>query len=486
VAAAPITKVIIRCRCEQHPEGEHEPEIVLEPKGDSTREPLPVIKKNAQLSDEHAWMKGYRRLFSAAQPPTEQAVALLLWAAQKRANQPNVNSKSPMSYHRLLPADAQNLVGWTRGGKVTVGKQAIYAIVGYPSEEATRSEVLEQVGGKVRIKPGVEVQIGTTPEERAAVLQWAGLVPKEAKPKEPVTSPPATVAPTQPTSHARPSSRTAPVSSASLDQLRERVCATLQRNPGLFAALAASGLCKEGEPAQGTEALLHTPAATVTKHVADIVSRGFHQQAARDLLWDLLPLSVNWEKVLAQANATGAGSGSLVLPLRTATVAEIVLARIEARRCRFAPGDVVPQGALHVPFPAAQQSAIISLDAENLVDAVLLNLVSEQAPKGFGDRDEAFWHDIKKQTANDEEFCLAATEEINLFRNAGARPYLLMIDAMLDPQGTKDVDRSWELANEVLGKALPGLRLVRLKGRVEAYKEEAGFPPQIRRVRDGY
>jgi hypothetical protein len=452
---ASIERVKIVCPADDGVPGGRRATLVIEYAGGGEK---PIAFHGKDLRDSGAKQKKRTRgVFSTMQRPSWQAYSLLIWLK---------NREREYDEHEVPGDEIVALRGWSSAEESV--SERLKKIIG-------DSSVLECTGSRVKFKDPSVVVFEGDEREWADILHWAQVRAKDPEANEPGRSPESKQAPPD------------PGRKRDLTRLKAEVHEVLQRNPGLTAELSKTyrGNGQGGLAVSVTGALLAVPAKEVTEHVVRIVEQGRHQDAVRDLLWVLLPLAVDWEKVLAQASAAGPEGGALVLPLRTATVAEIVLARIEARRCRYAPFDRQPQGALHVPIPAADRAAIIDLDGAHLVDAVLINLLSEKAPKGFRERDEHFWQGIRNECADDDEFKIRAADELNALQHRDARPYLLIFDAMLGKQTPADVDRYWDVAKGALGKALPGLRLVRLQGRIEELKHESGFVPLIRTVRDG-
>ena len=265
--------------------------------------------------------------------------------------------------------------------------------------------------------------------------------------------------------------------------LRAKVEGALQRAPAFAAALVRRGYASL-DPGAGNgalavavaDALVNATAAKVARDLAELAGTPEHRDASRNVLWHILPLAGDWDDVLEQAGAAGTERGALELRLRTETVAEIVLARVEARSCHFVPGEHFPQGAAHVPLPVSAYTPLFDLGGQALETSVLNNLWQER-------RLEEPWRGIKTVYRKESDFMVAARAEINTATLQDARRYLLVIDAKFDFQSIQDLDASWVVAQEALGAALPGLRLVRLKEcRLE--DSESTLQTVIKRVRD--
>ena len=265
-------------------------------------------------------------------------------------------------------------------------------------------------------------------------------------------------------------------------ELQTTIEAIVRRAPRLTTKLVELGYgsARAGDAARSVaRALIKAEAAAVARDVADLVKGGFEPEAARELLWHVLPLAGDWEDVVEQARGSGGKRKPLTLRLRTETIAEIVVARVEARRCLFAPGGPRPLGAASIPMPSTSHAPLFDLRGEQLRDAVLINLVAKRKPTDPRVPAEDRWRNLKKGCADDEEFKAAAAGEINAGAHRDEGHYLLVIDAMLDPHGTRDLDTWWEVVQDSLGAVLPGLRLVRLKGRAAEMAKEYCIVPHV-------
>lgn len=316
-------------------------------------------------------------------------------------------------------------------------------------------------------------------------------VPAEAVPQRPSTSVAVRthrdVTKTD-SSAARKAAPTRPLRSPALDELKKKVQDVLRREPALLTALVELGYvpvaASEGNPVSAvTDVLTERAAKDVVTSIAGLARKPSLLASARELLWHILPLAGDWESVLAQAQGAGTAHDALELPLRTTTLAEVMMARLDVRSCLFAPGDAFPQGTGHVPMPSVAYAPLFDLEGRGLAQAVLFNLWKDRRPTDPLLPGKHIWDSIKRECANEREFMSAAKAEISAGAQLDPRRYLLFIDAMLGPE-VKDLDASWTIAQKALGAALPGLRLVRLKGRQEALDKESEMIPFIRQVRD--
>lgn len=266
-----------------------------------------------------------------------------------------------------------------------------------------------------------------------------------------------------------------PSGAGDLTDLLAKVEDALRRAPALAAALVARGYGRPGavDPASDVAgALVKGVVEQVVMDLADLVrTLAKHRDVARDVLWHILPLVGDWEDMLRQARAAGTKHGPLELRLRTETVAEIVIARAEARHYLVAPGDLLPQGAEQAGLPAAALAPSFDARGTGLVDAVLIDLREERRsaePRLPGEHSE---QGIQKRFPSGED--RGIDTDINAGQPQDRRPYLLVVDAELDPRLIEDLDASWAVVQEVLAAALPSLRLVRLNGRIDKERMRA-------------
>ncbi len=291
----------------------------------------------------------------------------------------------------------------------------------------------------------------------------------------------------EPTTGAEPVRRSASavgneVESEKFAALKMRVEEALKRSPPLVAALLDKGyfVADQPHPARSVAlALFGAPARQVARDLAVFTKEVEYREAARAVFWLLLPIAGDWEDVLQQAQRVE-DRGTLVLRLATATVAEIVIARTEERCCLFAPDDEIPQGANHVPLPATAHAPLLDVRGKGLVESVLMNLW--RPPENHVPGEEV-WRSLRRACATPERFLPTAAARINQDAALASRRYLLFID---DDLGAleDELDSSWARAQEALFASLPGLRLVRLRGRQAEYEDEIQLYPFVRHVRD--
>jgi predicted MPP superfamily phosphohydrolase len=279
----------------------------------------------------------------------------------------------------------------------------------------------------------------------------------------------------------------APLRSPALDELKKKVQDVLRREPALVTALIGKGYGATGNAgvdavASVTTALTECSAAHVAGLLKSLAKNPSLLVPARTLLWHILPLIGDWEQLLVQSQTVGTKQDVLELPLRTTTLAEVVMARVDARSCLFSLGSgEVPEGTLHIPLPSPTLAPLFDLQGHGLAQAVLFNLFQEQPPDGIPPDSEK-WRSLKKALPDQREFSAAVQSIINN-PQVEARRYLLFIDGLVK-NSVKDLDAAWTVTQKSLQDVLPGLRLVRLKGGHETVSQEFELIPIIKEVRD--
>jgi hypothetical protein len=226
--------------------------------------------------------------------------------------------------------------------------------------------------------------------------------------------------------------------------------------------------------------MLQRSAQDVAGLLANLADSDDLRDSARDLLWHILPLAGGWEDVFDHAEKASASGGALELPLRTTTLAEIVMARSDARKVQFSLEHEEPQGVLHIPLPSTAYAPLFDADGSKLAHAVLFNLYQDQPPDGLLP-DAKHWRGVKKSYPNTDEFNETVKSEINY---AGSRQhrYLLFIDGLLK-RDQNDLDLAWNITQKAIQKLLPGLRLVRLKGQLTENSRESNLRTHITEIR---
>lgn len=221
--------------------------------------------------------------------------------------------------------------------------------------------------------------------------------------------------------------------------------------PGAIAQDVAFEIVSSRSAKDVAMALNHVDAA-LAKNNADAEDR----RAVRSLLWQILPFAVDWRQLVVLGRSTFAGGqGFIELPLRSETVAEIVLAGIDDRCCRFAPPSAggMPVGAALVRLPAAAQTALFDIDGTRLAELVVRQLAAE----AHVETTYARYPDLRAAVEGTLQYYAREAPEDELLPY-----YLLFVDA--DLAGNADDPDLWALARTALGSELPSLRLVRLTG----------------------
>ncbi len=190
------------------------------------------------------------------------------------------------------------------------------------------------------------------------------------------------------------------------------------------------------------------------------------REIVRSLLWQILPLALDWRSLLLQVRQSLAdGANAVELPLRTETIAEIVLAGVDGRHCQFAIGGIKPQGVARVAMPASAYAPFFDSDGERLVEGVVLNLCQEG---DAADPRQSYWKRLKQGYPDPAELRTVVETKLKKLARKDSHDYLphylLFIDKELRAGSDKDVGEPWAGAKAAFSKALPSLRLVRLKG----------------------
>lgn len=140
---------------------------------------------------------------------------------------------------------------------------------------------------------------------------------------------------------------------------------------------------------------------------------------------------------------------------------------------------MIPEGVGHVALPAVAHAPFFDGKGELLVQAVVMNLGKE------GELGEKIWGPYLKKYPRYPDFKTIVDRKLKASKKDGSAHYLLVIDAILDPDQKRDVETSWGIARVAFDRDLPGLRLVRLTGRSpEALGEEFDFADPIKKIRD--
>ncbi|WP_437636226.1 trypsin-like peptidase domain-containing protein [Sorangium sp. So ce854] len=238
---------------------------------------------------------------------------------------------------------------------------------------------------------------------------------------------------------------------------RSQIAAALARKlkvmsaPDAVAKAVADEIVRSCRAKDVAMALNHVDAA-LAKSNTDVEDR----RVVRTLLWQILPIAIDWRQLILLGRSTFADRQSAIeLPLRSETVAEIVLAGIDDRCCRFAPSAAggVPIGAALVRLPAAAQTALFDEDGTRLAQLI----VHQLAAPAHLDVAYARYADLRAAVEGTLHYHAHEAPEDELLPY-----YLLFVDA--DLGGSTDDRDLWALARGALGAELPSLRLVRMTG----------------------
>ena len=221
--------------------------------------------------------------------------------------------------------------------------------------------------------------------------------------------------------------------------------------PGNFANVVAEEVVVRRRAKDVAMALNHVD-DRLAKDDAEVKDRS----AVRNLLWRVLPLTIDWRQTVVLGRAAlREGPGAVELPLRSGTIAEVVIAGIDDRCCRFAPfeSDAMPVGAALVGLPAAAQTALIDLDGSLLAQAVVQKLAAEMHVEKLYTK----YPDLRAAVEGSLQYFAREAPEDELL------PYYLLFDDAVLP-GSNNAQALWMLMRKALGDELPSLRLVRLTG----------------------
>jgi hypothetical protein len=264
-------------------------------------------------------------------------------------------------------------------------------------------------------------------------------------------------------------------------QVEAAVAGLLLRRPKVAAALARKLKITAAEDTLAravAKALVHErPArevALAANHVdAELARTGADRAdraAIRDLLFQILPLVADWRVLVDQWLCGAAREGAIELPLASATIAEIVVAGIDERICKFAEcnGREMPVGAAAIRAPAAARAPLFDVDGAILVEAVVKHVAEATRIEQLSSYDKT-----KGEVEGHLRYHAAeAPDEDRL-------PYYLLFEEDALGQGEAAQSR-WVLARSRIPAELPSLRLVRLEGGAPA--EERILAEHIRAI----
>lgn len=141
-----------------------------------------------------------------------------------------------------------------------------------------------------------------------------------------------------------------------LDRRRADMLERLQNRPVLCAKLAEK-LETANAAAAIISALFERPACDVARYLADLDAdsslASLDRDLVRTLLWEALPPAIDWRDVLTLAKKNlDEGRLSVELPLRTETMAEVILAGVDGRACSLVEAKPYPHGTARIPLPS--------------------------------------------------------------------------------------------------------------------------------------
>ncbi|MBK8259671.1 MAG: hypothetical protein IPK82_44315 [Polyangiaceae bacterium] len=281
-----------------------------------------------------------------------------------------------------------------------------------------------------------------------------------------------------------------PEGQKNLQNLRLAICEILQKHPSLAGGLGGS--CEGAGPQTVCDDLVKTGADQVATLLVQRLKklRSERDPAADDLqrlLWLVLTVAADWVDFQKQ-DATANDDAVLELRLRTATVAEIAVARHEQEACSFAPvftDGEQPRGTMSIPLPAATYAPFLGrLDSRQpeLLKKTFLGHLRDAAYEAHGNEARyPFWKEIRKANPSIVGFANAAEGEIDYQESKGRKFYLLYMDELLTDTVEGDLDAHWKKAVATFRAQMPALRLVRLRGlEGEKARQEYRLVPPIR------
>lgn len=234
--------------------------------------------------------------------------------------------------------------------------------------------------------------------------------------------------------------------------------------PGQGAPVLASTLLRERQAALVVQQLNYLDADLVQENAPSSL-----RAALRTLLWQVLPLASDWRQLVRMGLASFSRSRNAVdLPLRSETIAEIILAGIDDRYCNFAPvtSQELPIGATVVRIPTLAKSALLDRDGSRLAQLIVKELATVVNMKT---------HEVPYEDLRTDVDALLEYHTLEAPPHERLPYYLLFVADEL--RGTNPEQDLWTISREAVGSALPCLRLVRLTG--SANKEHTKLAKHI-------
>jgi hypothetical protein len=256
-----------------------------------------------------------------------------------------------------------------------------------------------------------------------------------------------------------------------LEALVAELTQRLSQLPELALAVAAGlSVPRENLP----RALVETPVARLTQVFAEVDGTRVHDDvgllallALLALLWRVLAYAVDLRRLVVAARAAIAqGAPWFELPLRTETLAEMVLAGAAGRPCDFGRGNFPPEGFAYVKLPSPKDGAFFKSNKRTIAEAILLNVGREKS---------GVWREALDRFPRFSDYSGVAE---SLFRKSldpksPTLPYyFLFIDEDLPEMEHADASLAWTVVRSALTEHVPSLRLVRLRGGAERFREE--------------
>lgn len=270
------------------------------------------------------------------------------------------------------------------------------------------------------------------------------------------------------------------------ERRQTEMLARLRDRPVLCAKLAEK-FATATDPLEIVGALFDRPAHEVATCLVDLNAAPHlapgDQDLARKLLWEALPLAIDWRDVLSMAKKNlDEGRSSVELPLRTETMAEVILAGVDGRACSLVEAKPYPQGTARIPMPSVMHAPFFNME-KHVVSALVKDLVDEKIPGVRSFRD---YRGLPTQTDDEiEEARVLVNELLADFArkdNPERMPhYLLFIDQVFRKDSSVDLDRLWADLSQACAAKLPHLRLFRLQGGPKEFGQEIKVVLQVQK-----
>lgn len=271
-----------------------------------------------------------------------------------------------------------------------------------------------------------------------------------------------------------------------LARRRTEIVTALQERD-VLCGLIAQKLGTSDTTTEITHALFDRPAFSVATCLADLDASPHlapsDREIVRKLLWETLPLAIDWRDVLLVVKKNlDQGRSSIELPLRTETMAEVILAGVDGRACSLVDAKPYPHGSARIPLPSVMHGPFFNME-RHAVNALVKDLVDEklQGVRSFRD-----YRGLPTQTEDEIEEARALVNELlaDFCRpdNPQRMPhYLLFVDHLFRKDSSVDLDRLWADLCRACATQLPHLRLFRLQGGPKEFGKEIKVVLQIQK-----